>query len=78
MTQAEILGKQGYITASEAAGKLGRHITSVYRLVQTGALEGVHIGRSWYVKSESIIGYANKECPNGAALLGLVPAKRAR
>lgn len=77
MTQAEKLEEKGFITASLAADLLGRHITSVYRLVEAGALEGLRIGRAWYVKRASIVQYANKQSPNGALMLGLV-ARRAR
>ena len=77
MTQAEKLAEKGFITATLAAEMLGRHITSVYRLVEAGSLEGLRIGRSWYVKRTSLVEYANKLSPNGALVLGLV-TKRAR
>lgn len=68
-TQAEKLALKGYVTAREASELLGRHITSVYRMVQTKTVEGLHIGRSWYVKRASLISYLG---PDAARALGLV------
>lgn len=46
MKQSEILREKGYITASEAAQRFGRHVSSIYRLVESKAVDGLRIGRS--------------------------------
>lgn len=71
MKQSEIMRGQGYVTAMEASQKFGRHVTTIYRLVESQAVEGTRIGRAWYVKWASLVSYANKQDPHAAQLLGL-------
>jgi excisionase family DNA binding protein len=70
-----MLEEKGYVTVATAAEKLGRHITSIYKLIEQKKVEGLQIGRSRYIKFDSLVAYANKESPNGAVLLGLVTKK---
>jgi len=67
-TQARKLARSGYMTAREAADLIGRHVTSVYRMVQAGTVDGLHIGRSWYVQRDSLARYLG---PAAARALGL-------
>ena len=43
-----------YISAKEAAEKLGYHVHHVYRLLREGKLEGQRIGGGWVVSAQSV------------------------
>jgi excisionase family DNA binding protein len=67
----ERMRAQGYVTAKEVAGWLGRHVTGVYDLVDNGKVEGMRVGRARFIKLASLRQYLG---PQAASALG-VPAR---
>ena len=70
-SQADMLKAKGYISAADAAQRVGRHITGIYRLLDDGEVEELRIGRSRYINMASLIAYLNRVSPDAARLLGL-------
>lgn len=66
--QTEIMRSKGYISASETAEKVGKSIATIYRWLEEGFVEGTQLGRSWFVKLDSLIKYLG---PESAEMLGL-------
>lgn len=69
MSQKELMQEKGFIAAADAARILGRHISSVHRMFQTGKVEGMRVGIYLYIKKNSLVSYLT---PQGAQELGLV------
>ena len=68
-TQAEMLKTQGWVTVSDAAKRIGRHVTTVYRLIETKQVQELRVGQSRYVRWVSLVQFLG---PNAAKALGLV------
>lgn len=66
-TQAELMSKKGYMTASAAGKKVGKARYTIQRWIETGKVEGTRVGERIYVNMESLKKYLG----DGAALLGL-------
>ena len=45
---------QGFISAQEAAERLGYHKNHVYRLLREGKLAGKRFGGGWVISAESV------------------------
>jgi len=74
MTQIDKMKAQGYLTIKDVADTLGVHVTTIYRLIDMGRVEGVRIGRARYVKRESVLSYYSGIDEKAAALLAGLPA----
>lgn len=61
MTTAPIahvqLRKDGWIPATHAAKAIGVHVSTIYRAANEGKLAGRRVGRSWYVREDSVVAY---------------------
>jgi excisionase family DNA binding protein len=63
--QVEMMRTRGYVTAQEAADKLGHSPRHVARLVEEGRLNGTKVGARHYVALASVRAYLGiaKETP---------------
>ena len=57
MTQEERMERKGWLTVAKSAELLGRHIATVYRLVDRGEVEAMEVGRTKYVRRASLRAY---------------------
>jgi hypothetical protein len=64
----DLMRKQGFIPTREAANKLGRNITTIYRWVDAGKVEGTEVASRRYVNLKSLAAFVGKDA---AQLLGL-------
>jgi len=71
----ETMRSRGYIPASEAAGRIGVTVYSLYRWIEAGKVEGERVGSHWYVKADSIAACLG---PHAAELLGLPSGSAAK
>lgn len=67
-TRDSTLERKGYVTVKEAAERCQQAQSTVYRWLDTGAVEGLQVGRSRYVKLASLVEFIGKDA---AKLLGL-------
>lgn len=64
------------ITAEAAAELTGYNIQHIRRLVLSGRLNAIRIGRSWLIKIESLEAYLNEVVAEGDGRFGpRIPAK---
>jgi len=68
MSIADKMRLQGYVSASEAAQKVGRSVHTIYRWQEDGIIESVNIGGHHFVKIKSLIDYLGVDA---AELLGV-------
>ncbi len=54
-----------YITTRQAADLLGLIVTSVNHLLYDGRLQGIKIGRDWFIYRPSIGNYLKTRSPKG-------------
>jgi len=45
--------RRPFATAGELAGYLGVHRRTIVRMIETGALDGVKVGRQWRIPTEA-------------------------
>lgn len=55
----------GYLSTREAADLLGVDVSQVARLVKSGRIHGVKIGRDWTISRESVEEYYKTKSPKG-------------
>ena len=58
----------GFLPAQQVANTLGKHVSTIYRWSDSGAIEEIRIGKRRYIKTKSIVAYLGKDV---AALFGL-------
>jgi len=62
MDQREIMLKGGYLTANEAAKRVGVNAATVYRMIAGGKVETSRAGQLIYIKAASLAAHY-KEAP---------------
>ena len=60
----ETTKQDNFLTVDELCEFLRIGRTSAYRLLQTGQIEGVHIGRKWLVRENAVQEYLEKQNKN--------------
>ena len=58
----------GFISASYASKKLGVHVTTLYRWIDSGKLEGCRIGGRRFVKHEALKEYIGQDISKAIGL----------
>lgn len=69
--QAEMMRARGFMAAAEVARRIGRTTQSVYALIESGQVQGVRVGRSWYADVKSLAAYLG---PDAARMFGFQQA----
>lgn len=73
--QADMMQKKGFLTAAAAAEKVGNTVYTIYRWVEDGKIQGMKVGKHWYVNLESLVRFMDRDWVNGtvkpSTLLGL-------
>ncbi len=70
--QTEMMEANGWIPASQAADAVGVNVTTIYRWIEEGKVEGTKPSNRWYVKVASLaakVGQATAEAA-GLAVAG--------
>lgn len=52
-----VMSRRGFVSARAAAKAVGVHLSTIYRAVTAGHIEGEQCGRHWYVRAESVVEY---------------------
>lgn len=67
------LAEKGYISASEAAGRLGVSVYTVYRKIKEKLLKGALVNGHWFVEEDSLGKLTKKQSdPAGEKLLASI------
>lgn len=64
----DLMRRQGFIPTREAANRLGRNITTIYRWVDAGKVEGTEVASRRYVNLKSLATFVGRDATQ---LLGL-------
>jgi len=72
LPQVEMMREKGYVSVSDASNRAGVTVFTIYRWVSAGKVEGLLVGRHWYVQLDSLIKYVG---PKAAALLDMTDKK---
>ena len=74
MTTNNTLAAKGYVPASDIAGKLGKHVTTIYRWIDAGTIDGIRVGKLRYVSLRSVFNYLGDETVETLELRNDYPA----
>ena len=61
MATNDRLKAKGYVPASGIAEKLGKHVTTIYRWIDAGVIDGIRVGKLRYVSLQSLFDYLGEE-----------------
>jgi|6_EtaG_2_1085325.scaffolds.fasta_scaffold04337_5 hypothetical protein len=61
MTVNKTLRAKGYVPASDIATKLDKHVTTIYRWIDAGTIDGIRVGKLRYVSLQSLFNYLGDE-----------------
>ncbi len=72
MDELEISGKR-YISSKQAAKENRYHVDYIGQLIRAGKIVGTKVGRTWYVETNSLATYLDKEVPQTSLRLNVAP-----
>ncbi len=55
MNLVQMMEQKGYMPAAKAAATSGVAVTTIYRRIKSGKLDGTRVGDYWYVSVDSLI-----------------------
>ena len=53
----QVMSGKGFVSARTAARAVGVHLSTIYRAISAGHIEGEQCGRHWYAKADSVVAY---------------------
>ena len=67
------LNHKGYAPASDVAKKLSKHVSTIYRWLDSGTVEGIRVGKLRYVSLPSLFDYLGLDTVKTLELLDAYP-----
>tara|TARA_R100000458_G_C8038678_1_gene90984 strand:- start:167 stop:388 length:222 start_codon:yes stop_codon:yes gene_type:complete len=69
----DLLVSKGYAPASDVAKKINTHVSTVYRWVDAGEVDGIRVGKRRYVHLESLFSFLGEDAVTALELKDAYP-----